>query len=217
MEQSAAQNPAPGESLWEKAPAWRRLTMAASVLTLAAVATPLLLPQPQPAQPHVQVVAVAAHPEAPPPKIAASPPVQLAALPPPTHAVTPLVRPATPAPQSNVCLLVGPPAPNHFDAGKVVSFEDHATSLARIQLTQAHNGGQIDPDYVDNQRVTVELRSGQYVVFLVPKTMQVQVGDRVNVQGGYRNINLPCNYVPNLITADLGPAPAAAPPARAPP
>lgn len=36
-----------GESgLWDKAPAWRRLTMVASLLTLAAVATPLLLSQP---------------------------------------------------------------------------------------------------------------------------------------------------------------------------
>ncbi len=37
-----------GESgLWDKAPgAWRRLTVVASLLTLAAVATPLLLSQP---------------------------------------------------------------------------------------------------------------------------------------------------------------------------
>jgi hypothetical protein len=25
------------------------------------------------------------------------------------------------------------------------------------------------------------------------------------VQTGYRNLNLPCNYIPNLITADIGP------------
>ena len=79
--------------------------------------------------------------------------------------------------------------------------------MARIQVTEAHNGGQIDPDYFDNQRVTVRLADGEYRVFLVPKTMQVQAGDRVTVQGGYRNINLRCSYIPNLITADLGPVP----------
>jgi hypothetical protein len=34
------------ERLWDKAPGWRNLTVLASFLTLAAVATPLLLPQP---------------------------------------------------------------------------------------------------------------------------------------------------------------------------
>ena len=34
------------EGLWERAPAWRGLIMVASLLTIAALATPLLLPQP---------------------------------------------------------------------------------------------------------------------------------------------------------------------------
>jgi hypothetical protein len=46
--------------------------------------------------------------------------------------------------------------------------------------------------------------------------MTVHLGDRVTVQGGYRNINLPCNYIPNLITADLGPLPDKAAAATAP-
>jgi hypothetical protein len=42
------------------------------------------------------------------------------------------------------------------------------------------------------------------------------VGDRVTLQDTYRNMNLPCNYIPNLIVGDVGPqtnaAPATTPP-----
>ena len=147
-------------------------------------------------------------PAAPAAPIPMSPPVQTASLPPAAAPATTSPAPATaPATQSNVCLLVGPPAPTAFGQGTVISFEDRATSLARISRTEAQNGGKIDPDYIDNLRVTVRLTNGRYQVLLVPKTMTVHPGDRVMVQGGYRNINLPCNYVPNLITADLGSAP----------
>ena len=90
--------------------------------------------------------------------------------------------------------------------GRVVAFEDHATSLARIQLTQRQNGGLIDPDYIENLRVHVLLGNGDMRVLIVPRTMQVHAGDMITCQGGYRNLNLPCNYVPNLVTSDLGPA-----------
>lgn len=156
---------------------------------------------------------------APAPQVPLSPPVQTASLPPaaPSAFAAP-ARVPTPAPatQSNVCLLVGSPSPTGFAQGTVMSFEDRATSLARIQRTEAQSGGKIDPDYIDNQRVAVRMMGGRYQVFLVPKTMTVHLGDRVTVQGGYRNINLPCNYIPNLITADLGPMPDKAASAAAP-
>lgn len=131
---------------------------------------------------------------------------QLASLPPaaPVTAPNPIPAPAT---QSNVCPMVMPPSPITFGIGVVMSFDDRAMSMARIQFTQAQTHGQIDPNYIDNQRVIVRLGSGELRVFLVPKTMQVHPGDRVTFQGIYRNMNLPCNYVPNLITADAGPAP----------
>jgi hypothetical protein len=131
---------------------------------------------------------------------------QLVSLPPaaPVTAPNPIPAPAT---QSNVCPMVMPPSPIAFGNGVVMSFDDRAMSMARIQFTQAQTHGQIDPNYIDNQRVIVRLGSGELRVFLVPKTMQVHPGDRVTFQGIYRNMNLPCNYVPNLITADTGPAP----------
>jgi hypothetical protein len=226
---------APGESLWEKAPAWRGLVTAASLFTVLAVATPALLPADAPAaatphrvaqQPKAQAPLVAAAPApvsvapAPVAPIAVTPtphpapvhaPPQLASLQPAPQPVPQIAPQVAPQAQPNVCLLTMAPAPTGFGQGMVMSFEDHATSLARIKMTEARAGGQIDPDYVDNQRVTLHMGNGSYQVFLVPRTMHVNLGDRVMVQGGYRNINLPCNYVPNLITTDLGPPPQAAP------
>ena len=88
-----------------------------------------------------------------------------------------------------------------------MSFYDQATALNMIQVTQAQNHGKIDPDYVDNLRVQLRLPNGKPLVALVPKSMTVHVGDRVTFQGGYRVANLPCNYIPSLLTADLGNAP----------
>lgn len=69
---------------------------------------------------------------------------------------------------------------------------------------------------MNNQRVVVRLDDGRTRVMLVPAAMQVQVGDRVTLQDTYRNMNLPCNYIPNLIVGDVGPqtnaAPATTPP-----
>jgi hypothetical protein len=98
-------------------------------------------------------------------------------------------------------------APRLIGLGTIIGFEDHALSLARIQLTEANVGGMIDPNYVENQRVTVRRNNGQEGVFIVPKGMSVQVGDRVILQNGYRNTALPCSYVPVQIASDIGPPP----------
>ena len=125
----------------------------------------------------------------------------------PAPAVPAAAAQALPGAETLACTLKSAPTPVALGAGTVYGFENRSISLARIQLTEQTVGGKIDPDYVDNLRVDVHLDSGRDIVFLVPKALAVRVGDRVTVQGGYRNAALPCNYIPNLITADLGPAP----------
>jgi len=114
---------------------------------------------------------------------------------------------AAPLPQQTVCLLVAPPAPTRFSRGTVMAFEDRATSLARTKRNEAELGGKIDPDFIDNQRVNVRLSSGSYHIFIVPRTMAVRLGDAVAVQSLYKNVNRACEYIPPLVTSDLGPAP----------
>lgn len=144
----------------------------------------------------------------------ATPPAQLASAAPQTPPQS-AAEPAT-APQSNVCLLIsGPVAPHLMGMGRVIAFEDRPTSLARIQLTQRQSGGLIDPAYVDNLRVHVDLGNGRIRVLLVPKGMTVNIGDLITWQNAYRNLNLPCNYIPNLISTDMGP-PRKPPPSQPP-
>jgi hypothetical protein len=87
-----------------------------------------------------------------------------------------------------------------------MSFEDRATSLVRTKHNEAELGGKIDPDYLDNQRVSVKLSNGSYRIFIMPKTLTVRLGDTVVVQSLYKNVNRACEYIPPLVTSDLGPA-----------
>jgi hypothetical protein len=101
---------------------------------------------------------------------------------------------------SAACHISLPTSPAPLGGGTVVGFEDRATSLDRIKRTRVALHGEIDPAYADNQRVVVRLDN--YSVpraLLVPKNMQVHIGDRIQAQDTYRNAMLPCNYIPNLI------------------
>lgn len=226
---------APNESLWNKAPAWRNLVVSASLLTGVALALPLIpqqetrpsaVPVVQRLHTNAPVMRTAALPTAPKPVAAAPAPAEPAPLSParPVHrARSALAAPtqlasATPQPQtqSDACHLVGSSTPMPIGVGRVVSFVDRAASLTLIQATQRRAGGLIDPDYIDNQRVDIVLGNGVVRLALVPKTMQVRIGDMVAAQEGYRNVNLPCNYVPSLITSDLGPQKPDQPQAQAP-
>ncbi len=235
---------AEAESLWHRAPGWRTLTVAASILTLVAVSLPILLPEETAPVPHSGLAALApvqvantvkpAPPSTPAPspsvpqlsaphsRVAAAIPARVPQKPEPSM---PLQIPASQSPAQQpslasapqaasqstapVCgLRLGDTAPRLIGLGTIMGFEDHALSLARIQFTEANSGGRIDPDYVENQRVTVRRENGQVGVFIVPKGMSVQIGDRVLLQNGYRNMTLPCNYVPVQVASDIGPAPA---------
>ncbi len=177
LAEASAQAASPPRTLWAAAPAWRTLVITATLLTAAAVALPLALGP----------VGRATPAGAPAPAPAAAP---------------------APAPTlAEACALTLPAASTEFTAGSVVGFEPPAISLARIKTTEREWGGLIDPDYIDNPRVAVRLRDGAVQVFLEPKSIPVHVGDRVTVQNAFCNLNLPCDYVPPLITADLGPAP----------
>jgi hypothetical protein len=77
---------------------------------------------------------------------------------------------------------------------------------ANIASAEAQTHGVIDPAYADRPAVIVRLDSGRDQVGRLPPGLSVNIGDRVTLQGLYRNTALPCHYVPNVVTADLGPA-----------
>ena len=132
--QPAAVAQARQDGLWDKAPAWRTLTIAASLLTLAAVAVPMLLPPPaetgsgaRPASP--QLAAAAPNLSAPPhvsPAPAIAPPANTtppAAIssPPVAHHVSPPVRTAS-----------LPAHPQATPVPETAALPDHATAQPQV-------------------------------------------------------------------------------------
>jgi hypothetical protein len=99
------------------------------------------------------------------------------------------------------CHLSLSSAPARLGGGTVLGFEDRAASLVRMRQTQAILHGEIDPAYIYNQRIIVQLDNGQTRALILPEEMQVHAGDRVQAQETYRSPALPCNYVPNLIVS----------------
>jgi hypothetical protein len=120
------------------------------------------------------------------------------------------VRPVAPAGRPrdgaspSACSLTLPDHAAAQGGGTVTGFEDREKSLARVAEVEKSVGGRIDPAYADSPRVVVKLDGGRSQIFIAPAGMQVQLGDRVTLQGGARNPALPCHYVPPLIVADQG-------------
>jgi len=209
----------PSEGLWEKAPAWRNLVVGASALTLAALALPLILPQPQAVTPAPQTALVQhAAPEVPAaPAPLTTPPIAPEAGAPtgPVHtaALPAQTRTHKPMSAATACGLRQPAGPFPMGLGTIIGFEPRAQSLADIPRREARLGGTIDPAYVADLRAMVRQDDGRVQGFDVSQGMAVQVGDRVTLEDSYRNRSLPCSYVPILIVADSGPA---QPPVQAP-
>jgi hypothetical protein len=88
-------------------------------------------------------------------------------------------------------------------SGTVTTILTPAMIKANIEGGQAQAHGLMDPAYVDRSAVLVHLDTGQDQVGRPPPGLALHVGDRVMLQGWYRNAALPCHYVPNLITVAL--------------
>ena len=115
------------------------------------------------------------------------------------------IQAASTQPGAAGCALQVPPAPAALGPGTVTTLMTPAMVKSNIEGGQAQLHGLMDPAYVDRTAVVVHLDSGRDQVGRAPPGLDVHVGDRVTLQGVYRNAALPCHYVPNMVTADLGP------------
>jgi hypothetical protein len=131
------------------------------------------------------------------------------ARPPPVAAQTPAPNlAASPAAQEGAtCNMLVPSVPGALGLGTVMVILTPDMSRANIDGAQASAHGSIDPAYTNRVAVGVRLDSGLSQVGRLPPGLVAHVGDRVSMQTWYKNTALPCNYVPNLVTADLGPSP----------
>jgi hypothetical protein len=203
------------QSLWNKAPAWRNLIIAASFLTLAAMVLPTLLPAPQAPAP-LERTSLPQHEAAAAP-VSVAPPQHLAPAPAAphhvhrTHLAASAPAPAA-APSSSVCALHQPAAPLPMGYGVIIGLEDPDFSRADVARREARLGGAIDPHYLGDLRAVVRQDGGRVQAFDVPRGMAVHVGDHVTLQNSYRSADQACSYIPILVTADSGPPTDQAPP-----
>ncbi len=100
------------------------------------------------------------------------------------------------------CRLRLPGLPTQSASGTVLAVIPQSEVLASIPDTELVQGGKLDPAFKDTPRVKVRLDNGGYGNIAVPEYLQVHIGDQVTLHSGYRNMKLPCNYVPATITAD---------------
>src|SRR6185312_15633958 len=104
------------------------------------------------------------------------------------------------------CAMQAPLVAPVLGPGTVVRAMTPEMIKTNIESAEAQVHGLIDPAYADRSAVIVHLDSGRDQVGRLPPGLAVHVGDRVTLQGLYRNTALPCHYIPNLVTADLGPS-----------
>jgi hypothetical protein len=120
----------------------------------------------------------------------------------------PLIETSADRAQTDVIACQAKPFPFSHPAqqGEVVGILTPEQADNLLQRTQTQLGMTINPDYLPNVRSLVHLDGGMQgsrYVYLVPQGMNVRIGDRVEVIGGRIDPNLPCHYIPNLITRDL--------------
>jgi predicted aspartyl protease len=109
-------------------------------------------------------------------------------------------------PGASACAMQVPLTPPPLGPGTVTRALTPDMIKANIESAEAQVHGLIDPSYAERSAVLIHLDSGRDQVGRLPPGVAVQVGDRVTLQGLYRNTQLPCHYIPNAITAVLGPA-----------
>lgn len=93
--------------------------------------------------------------------------------------------------------------PGSDGEGVVAGFLSPESAAALLTRTEASVGAKINPAFAQNLRASLSVKTGQgsrRVVALVPNGMIVKPGDRVAFTRGHRDMSLPCNYIPNLIS-----------------
>jgi hypothetical protein len=121
-------------------------------------------------------------------------------------AAMPLIETGTEQATSPACQGKALPQSHVVRRGQIVGFLSTEQANNALQYTQSQSGMTISPEYVANLRSLVHLdgaAAGSRSIYLVPQNMTVRNGDRVEVIGGRLDPNLPCHYIPNIITRDL--------------
>jgi hypothetical protein len=75
-----------------------------------------------------------------------------------------------------------------------------------MQMNQSRYDMRINPNYIRNVRVAVQVGNAQerpLLLALLPPGMSAQVGDHVEFLTGHPDQSMPCHYIPNLVSRVL--------------
>jgi len=90
--------------------------------------------------------------------------------------------------------FAGPPV-----AAEVIAFIASQQAQELIKQTETSTRLIINPIYIHNQRVVVQLAAGLRVIVLVPEGMTVSIGQSISFFYAHTDPNDPCQYTPNII------------------
>ncbi|OLP49407.1 hypothetical protein BJF91_20405 [Allorhizobium taibaishanense] len=99
--------------------------------------------------------------------------------------------------QSQAPLVPPPPRP-----AIILGFLTPAQSEHSVEITQAKTNVLIDPAYRDNLRASVHpvnAPKDAKTIAIIPKGMNVHMGDQVAIVGWHASPTLACRYVPNSV------------------
>lgn len=89
--------------------------------------------------------------------------------------------------------------------GQIEGFLPQAEAMAMIPRSEEAANGRIDPAYIHNLRALFHPDGAPpnvRVPVLVPKGMNVYVGEHVEMVGGHASPKLACHYIPNLVVVE---------------
>jgi hypothetical protein len=108
-------------------------------------------------------------------------------------------------PQSTSCTLQIPTEPQRV-SGRVTGFLPQDGAEAGTRAVEARLGAKVSPGYLALRRVNVAYpgQSTPFTFAAIPDNVVVKVGDMVELHSRYRDPNLPCNFIPWMVSRVLG-------------
>jgi hypothetical protein len=93
------------------------------------------------------------------------------------------------------CTSQIPDAPQHVTA-RVTGMVPSEEALAATRTVESQIGAKISPAYLTWPRVNAQLPTGQATLAAYPVSMNVKIGDLVELNTRYRDRSLPCHFIP---------------------
>lgn len=94
--------------------------------------------------------------------------------------------------------------------GVVIGYQGTLAAQRRLSANERNLGGSINPAFANTPRAIVQpdtsMPGTERQIVVVPPGITVGIGDHITFNRIHRDANMPCGFVPPLITSDSGPS-----------